>query len=335
MLYFAFVNIPVKILIIRFSSIGDIVLTTPVIRCLKQQLEGEVNIHYLTKKAYTPLLETNPYIDKIYSIDKSTNEVIENLANERYDYIVDLHRNLRSSRIKRKLKALSFTFDKLNYQKWLLVNFKVNKLPDVHIVDRYLESIKVLGVENDGEGLDYFIPKETNLEIPENFKNNYNALVFGAAHFTKRIPKEKLIELIEASPNHSFILVGGKEDQSLGKELEKLYPQRIWNTCGKTTFHESAFLLKHAKKVISTDTGMMHIAAALQKPILSVWGNTVPEFGMYPYYKKGNEHLCSIFEVKNLNCRPCSKIGYDKCPKGHFKCMLNIATKEVAEKLNE
>ncbi len=112
-------KVTVKILIIRFSSIGDIVLTTPVMRCLKQQLEGEVELHYLTKNQYQSILTSNPNVEKVYGIDKSTNEVIEQLKNEQYDYIIDLHKNLRSKRVTRKLKALSFTFDKLNYQKWL------------------------------------------------------------------------------------------------------------------------------------------------------------------------------------------------------------------------
>jgi len=328
------VNPSVKILIIRFSSIGDIVLTTPVIRCLKKQLEGEVSIHYLTKKNYLPLLENNPYLDKVYGIEKSTNEVIEVLKQEHYDYVIDLHKNMRSRRVKKKLKVMNFSFDKLNIQKWLLVNFKWDIMPDIHIVDRYLMAVKALGIENDGEGLDYFIPTEIakQIVIPDKFKGNYTALAISAAHFTKRIPKVKLEEII-GNTEGLFILVGGMEDQTLGEALENKYPEKVWNMVGKTSFHESAYLLEQAKNVISPDTGMMHIAAALQKPILSIWGNTVPEFGMYPYYKKGNEHLSSIFEIKGLSCRPCSKIGFDKCPKGHFKCMIKIDGKAVAKKL--
>lgn len=322
-----------KVLIIRFSSIGDIVLTTPVIRCLKKQLNGEVEIHYLTKNTYKSLLEYNPYITKIYSIEKSTNEVIEELQKERYDYVVDLHKNLRSARVKRRLKSFSFSFEKLNVQKWLLVNLKIDRLPEVHIVDRYLNSVKALGIENDGLGLDYFLPEEVKNEelLPKAFQEGYTALVLGANHATKRIPLHKLKELIKKYP-YQIVLIGGKEDKQLGEELVQFESSRIFNACGTMSLNQSAYLLKNAQQVISPDTGMMHIASAFDKKIISVWGNTVPKFGMYPYFKKNSNSDSTIVEVTKLNCRPCSKIGFDKCPKGHFKCMEQISIEEIVSK---
>lgn len=323
-------NTSVKILIIRFSSIGDIVLTTPVIRCLKNQVEGDVELHYLTKEMYLPLLAENPYLDKIYCIEKSTNEVIDNLQAENYDYIIDLHKNMRAARVKRRLKALSFTFDKLNIRKWLLVNFKWDKMPDLHIVDRYLAAAKAFGLEYDGAGLDYFLPKDiaSKVNLPEKVKSGYVVLVLGANHATKQIPENKMKAIIERS-NEKFVLIGGKDDVELGERLEATKPQRIWNTAGEMSLNQSAYLIQQANAVITPDTGMMHIAAAFQKRILSLWGNTVPEFGMYPLLKKGKEDQSTIFEVKGLSCRPCSKIGFNKCPKGHFNCMMQIDEKEV------
>lgn len=327
-------NTSVKILIIRFSSIGDIVLTTPVIRCIKNQIEGDVELHYITKKVYLPLLAENPYLDKIYSIEKSTNEVIEELKAEQYDYIIDLHKNMRARRVKRKLKALSFTFDKLNIRKWLLVNFKWNKMPELHIVDRYLAAAKAFDIKYDGEGLDYFLPKNisSQIELPNKVKNGYTALVLGANHATKQIPENKLKSILEKS-TENFVLIGGKDDAALGERLELIAPDRVWNTAGAMNLHQSAYLIKQANSVITPDTGMMHIAAAFQKRILSLWGNTVPEFGMYPLLKKGNENQSTIFEVKDLSCRPCSKIGFNKCPKGHFNCMMLIDESEVIKKI--
>jgi heptosyltransferase-2 len=325
-------NHKVKILIIRFSSIGDIVLTTPVIRCLKQQLEGDVEIHYVTKKSYSSLLKYNPYVSKVHTIEKSTNEIIEELQKESFDYVIDLHKNLRSSRVKKKLNGFSFTFEKLNWEKWLLVNFKINRMPNIHIVDRYLNSTKALGIENDNQGLDYFLPDgiEAEINLPSTHKNGFTALVLGANHATKRIPKEKLLEIIQSS-NNKIVLIGGKEDQVLGKEIEKTDSDKIFNAAGKTNLNQSAYLLKISDQVITPDTGMMHIAAAFQKRIISIWGNTVPELGMYPYLKKGNESHSTIIENKELNCRPCSKIGYNKCPKGHFKCMMDLNLDEIAK----
>ncbi|MDB4061914.1 glycosyltransferase family 9 protein [Vicingaceae bacterium] len=334
--YFALVNMKVKILVIRFSSIGDIVLTTPVIRCLKKQLDGEVEIHYLTKISYKSLLENNPYVTKIHSIEKSTNEVIEELQNEAFDYVVDLHKNLRSSRVKRKLGGLSFSFDKLNWQKWLLVNFKINRMPKIHIVDRYLQSVKALGVKNDEEGLDYFLPEgiEEGQLLPEGFSKTYVAIVLGATHATKRLPDSKFRDLVTAV-KQPIVLIGGKEGIHLGTKLGEIDSKKIFNAAGKMTLNESAVLLKQASAVITHDTGMMHIAAAFQKKIISIWGNTVPDFGMYPYLNKENRSTFKVIENNNLNCRPCSKIGFDKCPKGHFKCMeelnLNIISKFVKQ----
>lgn len=327
-------NTSVKILIIRFSSIGDIVLTTPVIRCLKKQVEGDVELHYVTKKMYLPLLAENPYLSKIFTIDKSTNEVIDDLKAENYDYIIDLHKNMRARRVKRKLKVLSFTFDKLNIRKWLLVNFKWNKMPNIHIVDRYLSACKAFGVKYDGEGLDYYLPDgiAPQLNFPKKINPAYVALVLGANHATKQIPENKLKAIIEAS-DESFVLIGGKDDAALGEHLENTYPQKTWNTAGQMNLNQSAYLIQRAQTVITPDTGMMHIAAAFQKRILSLWGNTVPEFGMYPLLKEGKENQSTLFEVKGLSCRPCSKIGFNKCPKGHFNCMMQIDGKEVAREL--
>ena len=312
-----------KILIIRFSSIGDIVLTSPVMRCLKKQSPGAV-LHYLTKPAFASLVEANPYIDHVKLLDKDWKKMMQDLQSEQYDLIVDLHHNLRTWRIKRGLKKVkSVAFDKLNYQKWLMVRFKINHLPAVHIVDRYLQTVQYLGIRNDGQGLDFFIKDEDKMSIagmlPSNFQNGYVGIVVGASYETKQLPISKLAELCHTI-RRPVVLLGGKEDMENGKTLSALAPDRVFNACGQFSLMESAFLVSKAERIISHDTGLMHIAAAFQKPIVSVWGNTVPEFGMYPYYGKRKNQNTS-FEVKGLSCRPCSKIGYHRCPKKHFKCM--------------
>jgi ADP-heptose:LPS heptosyltransferase len=315
----------VKILILRFSSIGDIVLTSPVVRCLKQQLKNS-EIHFFTKKSFVSLVQNNQNIDKVFSFEKEVNEVLPELKKENYDWVIDLHHNLRSMQVKRALGKPSKSFNKLNIEKWLLVNFKINTLPKKHIVDRYFETIIHLGVKNDLKGLDFFINAENEIDISslsKEFHNGYLAFVIGAKHNTKKLPVEKIISICKKL-NCPVVLIGGKEDFEVGKEIEarvKNQESRILNTCGNFNLQQSASLIKQAERVITHDTGMMHIAAAFQKNIISVWGNTVPEFGMYPYMP-GKES--QIVEVKNLSCRPCSKIGFEKCPKGHFKCMNEI-----------
>jgi ADP-heptose:LPS heptosyltransferase len=327
-----------KVLIIRFSSIGDIVLTTPVIRCLKTQLK-DVEVHYLTKQNFSSILENNPYITKIHTIKENVNEVIDTLKEENFDFIVDLHHNLRSLQIKRKLKKPSASFNKLNIEKFLMVWFKINKLPDIHIVDRYLATVKQLGVTNDGKGLDYFIPVKDEVNIntlPETHRNGYIGFVIGAAHATKQLPVAKIISICKKL-NQPIILLGGKEDVEKGKEIKTAVGDLIFNACNLYNINQSASLVKQAQKIITHDTGLMHIAAAFQKPIVSVWGNTIPEFGMYVYKgtrgqetgDRRQETEDRIVEVKGLSCRPCSKIGYNKCPKGHFKCMIDIREEEV------
>ncbi len=311
-----------KILIIRFSSIGDIVLTTPVIRCLKEQVPG-VQIHFLTKKEFRPLISPNPHIDKVWVLDSSWDLLIHQLRDEAYDHIVDLHHNLRTLRIKKALKGIPHTsFDKLNLQKWLLTALKINRLPDIHIVDRYLATVAKLGVVNDGKGLDHFIPAKDHIaanDIPLSHAFGFIGIVIGAALNTKKLPVHKLKDLC-AELTYPIILLGGAEDRLAGEEIAAMDGIKIYNACGKFSLHESADLVRRSKLIITHDTGLMHIAAAFKKPVISIWGNTVPEFGMGPYY--GNEQILNhMAEVRGLSCRPCSKIGYDKCPKGHFKCM--------------
>jgi ADP-heptose:LPS heptosyltransferase len=311
-----------KFLIIRFSSIGDIVLTTPVVRCLKQQAP-DAELHFLTKESYSGLVSNNPYIDKVHLLGNSWDMLMHQLQSEQFDYVIDLHRNLRTMRIKSALrKAKHYSFNKLNIRKWLLTAFKINTLPDMHIVDRYLATLKDFGVVNDGGGLDYFYPEKDKIkdtDLPISHIHGYVGVVIGAALNTKKLPVHKLKELCATIP-YPVVLLGGPEDRENGQEIASADPIKIYNSCGKYRLNESADLVRRAKIIVTHDTGLMHIAAALKKPIISVWGNTVPRFGMGPYY--GNENVVStVAEVNHLYCRPCSKIGYDKCPKGHFKCM--------------
>lgn len=317
-----------KILILRFSSIGDIVLTTPVVRAVKQQVPN-AEVHYCTKSNFRAILEANPYIDQVHCLGDSLSTLIEELKKEKFDYVIDLHRNLRTSIIKFRLGVKSKSFDKLNFEKWLMVNFKINKLPEVHIVDRYLDAGSALGIKADGKGLDYFIPPADRVAIsvlPAGFENGYAAFAIGAQHFTKRLPEEKILELCRKI-TLPILLMGGKEDAERGNYLEtelKKEGRLVYNSCGKFNLNQSASLVEQSQVVFSHDTGLMHIAAAFGKEIYSIWGNTIPGFGMYPYKTKFH-----VFENRSLSCRPCSKIGYQKCPKGHFKCMMEQEFPEI------
>lgn len=312
-----------KVLIVRFSSIGDIVLTTPVVRCLKQQVDN-IEIHYLTKNNFISVIENNPYIDKIHTIGNDLKSLIPLLKQENFDLVIDLHHNVRTLRLKYFLGKKSVSFNKLNWKKFLITTFKINKLPKQHIVDRYLETINFLGVLNDNKGLDYFISSKDEVDIASmlavHYLNGYYTLVIGGSYYTKQIPINKLKEICEKS-SLPLVLLGGKEDVDVASELHKAFPTQTLNMCGKMSLNQSASIIKQSKKVITSDTGLMHIAAAYKKDIISIWGNTIPEFGMGPYMAGDDSQ---IVEVNHLSCRPCSKLGYRKCPKGHFKCMNEI-----------
>jgi ADP-heptose:LPS heptosyltransferase len=330
-----------KVLVIRFSSIGDIVLTTPIIRCLKLQKPG-IKVHYLTKAVYGTLLVNNPFIDKLHYLDDDIAPLIEELKQEKFDCIIDLHHNIRTLRIKKALKVRSYAFPKLNVQKWLLTNLKMNMMPDKSIVERYFETVHPLGVHNDTKGLDYFLRDDkhlTNADIPMSHWNGFIGCVIGGSYNTKKLPVAQWKKFCEQVP-YPVMLLGGPEDRIEAAEIAEQDPIKIYNSCGKFNLNESAELVKYARVIVSNDTGLMHIAAAFQKPIVSLWGNTSPEMGMFPYYGANNlkERVAPqsvIVENKKLSCHPCSKLGYAKCPKGHFKCMNDLDMSKVVVQVNE
>lgn len=312
----------VKFLVIRFSSIGDIVLTTPVVRGLKEQVQN-AEVHFATKENHACIVANNPYVDKVHLLGENINDLILELEKENFDYIIDLHQNFRTNRIRRRLRIESFSFNKLNWRKMLLVLFKVNKLPKQHIVERYMETVQVFDVKNDNKGLDFFIREGdefTMKDLPPQFQKGYVAIAIAGTYFTKKFPVQKISKICQNIP-FPVILLGGKDEFDEGEKILSESKGNVLNYAGKISLAQSASLVQRANVVLSNDTGLMHIAAAFKKKILSFWGNTVPEFGMYPYLPHSASQL---LEVEDLKCRPCSKLGYQKCPKKHFNCMEGI-----------
>ena len=311
-------NAKKKILIIRFSSIGDIVLTTPVVRCINKQWNAE--IHFLTKKNFAGILEKNPHIYKIH-IKEEIN--LNQLKEEKFDFIVDLQKNMYSSWIGWRLPGKYIGFDKINIQKWLLVNFSINYLPKKHLIDRYFEALHPAGIFDDGMGCDFFINMEKVAgEISGLQHTQFDIIVLGAAHATKRLSIKKVREIVKLA-ERTIVLIGGNDVAEMAKLLKSEFPLLV-NRTGKDNLHESAFLISCAQIVFTGDTGMMHISAALQKKTIVLWGNTVPDFGMFPYYGSRYPNKSLSLENINIHCRPCSKLGFSKCPKVHFKCMEDI-----------
>jgi len=327
-----------KFLVIRFSSIGDIVLASPVFRCLKKQV-ATAEVHLLTKHSFKAVTEANPYIDKFFYLDNAIDEIISTLLSQDYDYVIDLHNNFRSQKIRRALKKPTHVIDKLNWQKFLLTNLHVNFMPGRHITLRSLDTLSSFGVKDDGKGLDYFIPDKDYIrdeDLPTSHHAGYIAIVIGASYPTKKLPVYKLQELCSAI-DYPIVLVGGKEDVEEGNAVAAADPVRIYNACGKFNLNESADIVRRSNLVISHDTGLQYIACAFGKKVLALWGSTSPKLDVEPYYGSAlkTEDLSSKYEnifVPGLSCQPCSKFGNRKCPRGHFKCMRQQDIQAIAEK---
>jgi ADP-heptose:LPS heptosyltransferase len=320
-----------RLLFIRFSAIGDIVLASPALRCAKQQIP-DVEIHFLTKKSMKAVTEANPYVDHFHYFDKDLSVTIQELKSYEFDYIIDLHKNLRSLRIRKALGVPYLSYNKLSVEKFLLTKFGVNRLIDRHISLRSVDTLAPLGVSYDGKGLDYFVP--ASVHEPAFFPDGYVALVIGASFATKKLPLDSL-KLLCSQISHPIVLIGGKEEKEDGDALAALDPARIVNTCGTYSLHASALIVSKARVVISHDTGMLYIACAFEKNVIAIWGATSPALQVEPLMPEDSKALVFQSIVPDLTCQPCSNFGTKSCPKGHFDCMKKQDLPEIARKVTE
>ncbi|MDX2246279.1 MAG: glycosyltransferase family 9 protein [Bacteroidia bacterium] len=322
-----------KILVIRFSSIGDIVLTTPVLRNLKRAFpEGE--IHYFTKPAFSTVLKQNPYITQIHELESPLAPQLQRLKAENFDLILDLHHNLRSLRVKWALGVPRISFYKANLAKFLLVKTGRLPRPIPHIVDRYLDVLRKIGIQPDNAGLDFFLSKEaiTQAEVilkesGPAFSGDCLAVVLGATHRTKRWLPVHFTTMLNRF-RQPVILLGGPDIRKETNAIIGGLDIPILDAVGKYDLMVSAALMKSCRAVLTHDTGLMHVAAAFGMKIFSIWGSTVPELGMTPWKTES-----FILENTEIPCRPCTKIGFDVCPKGHFNCMGKLTPEKVLESL--
>ena len=309
-----------KILVIRFSSMGDIIYTTPVVRCLKEQLPG-AEIHFLTKHAFKYIYDNNPFVDKLLLLKPDLSDTITEIKAGQYDYIIDLHNNLRTAIIKMRTGIKSSTYKKQTIRKLLSLKFRLKLVPPTHLVDRYMKTVAFLGVKNDDQPINYYLKADYQLAdlLPASHQNGYVAFIIGATHFTKRMPNEKIISICKEI-KYPIVLLGGNDVKANGDIIQTVLGDKAYNACGITTLDQSVFLVSKALSIIGFDTGLTHIAEAFKVPIVSVWGGTVPELlGVQPYKVKD-----VLVAGVDISCRPCSKFGLEKCPLGHFKCMNDM-----------
>ncbi len=324
-----------KILIIRLSSIGDIVLSTPLIRLLRKKFPF-AQIDFLIKKEFAELLKFNPHLTNLIEFDasKGFKELLRlksQILKERYDLIVDIHNNLRSVFLRTFSGAKVLKVDKRVFKRLLLVKFKINLYKNIiPVAERYIETVSQLSIKNDNQGLELFVPNDV-LDLSKdkiNFSNSerYIAIAPSAKHETKRWLPERFAEVgdkLSENFNAKIILMGGKEDEQRCKLVESMMKNKPINICGKTSLLESAGILSLCEMLITNDSGLMHIASAMKTKVVAIFGSTVKELGFFPYGTK------SIVVEKPISCRPCSHIGRDKCPKKHFKCMREIQVSDV------
>lgn len=330
-----------KILLIRFSSIGDIVLTTPVVRAIHRQYP-ESEIHFLTKSAFAGLLQPNPYIHQVHGWDDAqAASIMAHLRSLQFDAVLDLHHNLRSARVRWALRRPSAAFPKANFAKYLLVRGwrkqpNGSLRPISHVVSRYGETLRLIQASLDAEGLDFFLPETAEIAAAHAWQHapflpaqKPIAVCLGATHATKRWLPEYFVETLQQY-GQPVVLLGGKdavkEAQFISDALHGIVP--VWNTVAQFDIMTSAALMRACACVLTHDTGFMHIAAAFHLPMVTLWGSTVPALGFAPYNTP-----FQVAEVPNLSCRPCSKIGFDACPKGHFRCMKELSPAMVLSQL--
>lgn len=319
-----------KILIIRLSSMGDIILTTAFVRQLRKKFP-HARIDYLVAKQFAEILKYNPHLDNVFEYDKNAdNEEIGRLKTSisadigRYDYIIDLQKNIRSIRFRRNLGEKVLSIKKHRLHKLSLVYFK-KPLIHKHVAENYFDTAEPLGIIDDNDGLEIWLKGEKKYE--KNYHNDIDKLkisIAPGAHFpTKRWPAARfcdLIKKIKIKYNAHLRLIGGREDEKIAHEIENSLNFEVDNYVGKLSILGSTEAISQSDIVITNDSGALHIASARRKPVLAFFGSTVTQLGFSPW-RVPHE----IAEV-DINCRPCSHIGRKSCPKGHFKCMNEISS---------
>jgi heptosyltransferase-2 len=338
--------LPNKTVVFRLSSIGDIVLASPLLRVLRAAAGPKARVDFVVKKEFADLVKFSHHLSVVHEFDDSRGfpalqELKETLRAEHYDLVVDLHDSLRTMYLRNFCDTKEVvTVDKRLYARWQLVHFKRNVYGDsVPVADRYIETVKDFGILNDGKGLELFIPDEIQFSVSGKMAklrlNEFEKVIGicpGAKHFTKRWQREKFadVSIHIAKKYHAKILVfGGEQDKDDCRTIVSLINHNAFENAsadfsGEFSLLEVAAAIEFCDVIVTNDTGLMHIACARQRKVVAVFGSTVQEFGFAPY---GTESV--VIENNSLDCRPCSHVGRAECPKGHFKCMNDIGADEV------
>lgn len=328
-----------KILVIRFSSAGDIILTSPFLRALRRRYP-EARVDFAIKEEFAPLVEHSPHVDRLIRLPagaglrvlmrlKST--LIAEIGGE-YDIVFDLHDSLRSRHLRFGLGRQVSVVRKPTLAKWLLVRRKIDRLqPIVPIALRYLETGRSFGIEDDGDGLELHVGG-TLAPITSSPGRPTIGIAPGARHYTKRWPAERfraLAESLVATTNARVVLFGAEGDRGLCADIARGLPDSV-NLAGRSTLLEAAAACDVCDVIVTNDSAMSHVAAARRRPVVAIFGSTVRQFGFAPFRTPS-----VVVENEGLYCRPCTSIGRESCPETHFRCMLELDVDRVAHAVRE
>lgn len=321
-----------NILVVRLSSIGDIVLTTPVVEELRRAFPW-ARIDFCTKEPFVPLLTGNPSLSSVCSP--------ESLPGVAYDLAVDLQNNRRSRALVRALGIRSVRrYRKQNWKKLLLVRFKLNLYGERYrsVVERYHDALA--GIVSAGSASCSLYPSLVDRQFASRVLDGIRpvlAICFGANHFTKRYPEERfasVIEQVASTMDLRVLLLGGAEDAPGAERIIAALPEavrgKVLSMAGRTSLMQSAALLERSDLVLCNDTGLMHMASAFGRHLIVLFGSSVKEFGFLPW---GTPF--ELLETSGFACRPCSHIGRDSCPERHFRCMTGLDPLRIASRILE
>lgn len=326
-----------RVLLIRLSSLGDILLTTPILRLLREHCP-RAKIDFLVKATYQDVLRAHPCIDNLISFDgqQSLWQTLRLLRQTRYDVVFDLHRTLRSRLICQGLSAsLRLGYPKRVLRRQLLVRLRWNTLGAMKPVpELYAAPLRRLGIDAKLPALEMHLAPDSRDAVRQHLAQAFSAaterpllaLAPGARWATKRWPAERFAAVAQALGERyraGVVILGDGADTSLAQAICQRLDVPVFDTSGKFSLMQTAALLQQCRLLLSNDSGLMHMATALNVPVVAVFGPTVEAFGFYPF--RAQAHVVST----GLACRPCSTKGSRHCPKGHHQCMLNVSTDPV------
>lgn len=318
------------ILAVRFSAIGDILLTTPLLRAIRSRHPG-ARLAVLTKERYVPLLSHNPYLSEVLGIapGEGIRAIARRIRAVRYTHLLDLHGSLRSLALRRLAPGPWRGFSKRRIARTLLVTVKRDTYGSVvPMAERYFEAAAGLDLTPDGGPPDFFIGTQADERAGARLRQlglggdrPLVALAPGAAHATKRWPPEYWVDLARriAPTGADVVLVGGPDDEALAARIAAAAGDGVVTAAGSLGLQETGAVIRRAEALISGDTGLMHMATGVGTPVVALFGPTVRQFGFFPYQSEQ-----SVVVDVELPCRPCSAHGGARCPLGHHRCMRGI-----------